>query len=372
MALAAIAPVLVVAAKAKRPYIIGLMFFAAWILPTTFWFYSFMNPFVAAAASVGWVFLMANIFWIFRIKKLPIWAKLLIICAVWVAWTFARMRLPVVEDWWLPHLGYAVWRNTGILQLASVGGEMTVEFVVLFVNSALAFLWLGKKYWPVAIVGATFLVAAIGANFWVSKLPTQDYSSVIAVQSNGDFNQIKAMTEKALSKFRNKSEIITVVWPENHLSDQDTLAAAEFAKNAKIVLVINATDGDNHNVVEIYNQNGEKVLQNLKFHIAPDEYHASGWSNNTINDMTAFTCYDVHFPDIVARVGAAKTVFVPLNDSDFAATEKTFHLADIAFRATQSRANFVAASVDGPTAFVDKYGRVLQELPYGTIEVLPR
>jgi apolipoprotein N-acyltransferase len=62
--------------------------------------------------------------------------------------------------------------------------------------------------------------------------------------------------------------------------------------------------------------------------------------------------------------------FVPFNDSDFASTEKTFHFADVAFRAVASQANFVLASVDGPTAFIDKYGRVVVELPYGTAGVL--
>jgi apolipoprotein N-acyltransferase len=294
----AIAPALVMGFKSKRPYNIGLAFFAGWVLPTTLWFYSFMNPFVAVAASVGWVFLLANLFWIFSIKKLPLWSKLLMFCIIWAGWTFVRLRLPVVEDWWLPHLGYAVWRNAGVLQLAQFGGEMVVEFVILLANSAIALLWASSKRKSAVVVGIVSVTLALGANFLTARLPEQDFSGIVAVQSTGDFEQIKAETEQALHQ-----DAATVIWPENHLSNDDAAKAVDFAKTAKINLVINTTDDENHNVVEIYNANGERVLQNLKYHIAPDEYHESGWSNNASDDLTAFICYDVHYTDIVSRVG---------------------------------------------------------------------
>lgn len=92
----AIAPVFVVAQRAEHPNRLGLMFFAAWIVPSTLWFYSFMLIYLAFLASVGWVFLMANLFFLFDIKRLPSWMLVLLVCVVWARWTFCRLRIPVV------------------------------------------------------------------------------------------------------------------------------------------------------------------------------------------------------------------------------------------------------------------------------------
>jgi apolipoprotein N-acyltransferase len=38
----------------KQAYTAGLIFFAAWILPTTYWYYGFMPWWLAVLASVGY------------------------------------------------------------------------------------------------------------------------------------------------------------------------------------------------------------------------------------------------------------------------------------------------------------------------------
>lgn len=67
----------------------------------------------------------------------------------------------------------------------------------------------------------------------------------------------------------------------------------------------------------------------------------------------------------MGRIGDAELTLVPVNDRDFASTEKTFHLADASFRAVRTRSAFALSSTDGPTALVDEHGRLLQQLPYG-------
>lgn len=42
------------AAPVKLAYRVGLVFCLAWLLPTTYWYYSFMSPLVAFAASAGY------------------------------------------------------------------------------------------------------------------------------------------------------------------------------------------------------------------------------------------------------------------------------------------------------------------------------
>ena len=124
---------------ARRAYTIGTFFTLAWLVPTTYWYYNFMSLGAAFGASVGWALLMANLFQLTALRKRfgtrlvwPLFALL------WLALTWLRMRMPVTEDWWLPHLGYSVWRNSGLVRLGGFGGETVLEAVVLASGMALA------------------------------------------------------------------------------------------------------------------------------------------------------------------------------------------------------------------------------------------
>jgi len=124
---------------ARRAYAVGASFTLAWLVPTTYWYYNFMSLGAAFGASVGWALLMANLFQLTALRKRfgtrlvwPLFALL------WLALTWLRMRMPVTEDWWLPHLGYSVWRNSGLVRLGGFGGETVLEAVVLAGGMAVA------------------------------------------------------------------------------------------------------------------------------------------------------------------------------------------------------------------------------------------
>lgn len=356
---------------ARKFYWLGWAFFAAWLAPTTYWYFNFMPLWLAPLASFGFAFLMANLFCIFKIKKLPNFAVLLIFAAVWAVWTFARLHLPIVADWWLPHLGYAVWRLPAATFFAKLGGAANVEFLVLLVNILTAILWLKFCRKTLYFTGG-FLLIFVGANFIINNFPAQNFANVAAVQTTGEFTQLSQLTHAA--KQEATSESLTVVWPENHLSANGLAQARALAQELKINLVVNAADAQNRNAEILLDANGREILTNYKFHIAPGENHAAKWSANSVKlggeKVAVFICYDLHYPDIVGRIGGAKTVFASVNDSDFGRLEQTFHLADSAFDAVQSGANIAVSSSNGKTAFVDKFGRVAAELPVNTEGVL--
>ena len=124
---------------ARRAYAVGASFTLAWLVPTTYWYYNFMSLGAAFGASVGWALLMANLFQLTALRKRfgtrLVWS---LFSLLWLALTWLRMRMPVTEDWWLPHLGYSVWRNSGLVRLGGFGGEAVLEAVVLAGGMAVA------------------------------------------------------------------------------------------------------------------------------------------------------------------------------------------------------------------------------------------
>lgn len=53
----------------RYTYAVGVCFTLAWLIPTTYWYYTFMLPGVAFAASVGWAALVSNLFWLVGLRK---------------------------------------------------------------------------------------------------------------------------------------------------------------------------------------------------------------------------------------------------------------------------------------------------------------
>ena len=103
-----------------------------------------MSVGVAVGASIGWALLQANLFHLAALRdRIGVPGVWLAFSAAWVVLTWARMRLPVTEDWWIPHLGYGVWRNPGLVWLGGFGGEAALEGAVLLGGAlqAAAFGW---------------------------------------------------------------------------------------------------------------------------------------------------------------------------------------------------------------------------------------
>ena len=367
--------------SANSYFLLGITFFGTWILPTTYWYYSFMNPFVAVAASVGFTLLIANLFYIFRLRsKLPDHIVALALCTIWALFTFLRLRLPVTEDWWIPHLVYAIWRNPAILQLGRFGGEAAIEFVLLAFASLCALLLIRRKWLMAIVIFIAAITAVLVFNGVLSHVSTSDLPVIITVQSSTmqqnqnaapeDIKKVKEQTETAISSLGDThGKDIYVVWPENRIPPDNREELSVFARNNGINLVyhtyepIVSADAPYKLIVWI-GPNGEKILDNSKAHIAPGEQGTPRRSSNIIDGKTAYICYDVHYPDIVLRMRGANLVFVALNDEEFFDLEKTFHLADMALRATQANVWIAAASKDGPSAIINPGGYVERALPY--------
>ena len=361
-------------------YLAGLLFFGAWLLPTTYWYYSFMTTPVAIASSVGFVAFIANIFWLFslaKLKKMPYAVVMLIVIAVWATFTYVRLHVPVLEDWWIPHLGYAVWQNSGILQIGRFGGEAAVIFTVLLSNLLIALAILSHKKAAAIAVPTAIIGLVVVANVIIWQQSTLVTTRVIAVQqailggvdSQATANDIEKLANATSQQTPSSGDI--AVWPENAIPNDLQPVVADKANQLDIFIVahfIEEQGDDRFKKVTIFGPEGNIVLENYKVHIAPDETGDSRYTaaKVTINGTvtTAYVCYDMHYPDSVGRIGDAKLVLVPIDDATYGNLQKTFHAADLAMRAVQSRANIVSAATDGPTIYVNQNGVMKSSLKF--------
>lgn len=366
---------------ARRAYSVGVLFTLAWLVPTTYWYYNFMSLGAALGASIGWALLMANLFHLAALRE-KLGTRLVwpLFALLWLALTWLRLRMPVTEDWWLPHLGYSVWRNSGLVWLGGFGGETALEAVVLAGGMAVAAAFVRRGPWAALAAGAAAIASVIGLNAISQSLPAKPIPPVIAVQAmtaggvdapatEQDVSDLIDMTREALGGDYARST--TVVWPENSIPESAQRRVADVAAELRVNIAYHTTEHDVEGVykktVIVDGSTGQAVLANYKQHLAPDEELGVSRASRSIVELgdrrvTAYICYDMHYPDVVGRLSGSNVAYVPLNDAAYGYVQKQFHAADIALHAAQADTAVVVASTNGPTMIVNSNGVVTHSL----------
>jgi membrane protein len=365
----------------KHAYSAGLVFACAWLIPTTYWYYAFMPPWLAFAASFGFAALLANIFWVVLLRQrwgMRVVAPLFML--VWCGWLWARLHMPVTEDWWLPYSGYSLWRNSALIWLGGFGGEAVVEAVIVAVGIVLAWVWARRGWRASTALAVAIIAATVGGHFLVRQLPAHSASPAIAVQmmtrgginqpaTENDVDDLIEATDQALQERDTSQGAITVVWPENSIPTASESRLEKFAAEHRVRLVYHTNerqgDGDYKQAV-ILDQDGRRILTNYKAHIAPAEDGTDWYTDqHAVSDgqvVTAYVCYDMHYPDIVKRLRGADSAYATLDDATYGYLQKQFHAADISLHAAQAGVPVTVASTNGPTIAVDSRGVVRQQM----------
>ena len=163
----------------------------------------------------------------------------------------------------------------------------------------------------------------------------------------------------------------TVVWPENSIPESAQRRVADAAAELRVNIVYHTVELNGRGVykktVVVDGSTGEAVLANYKQHIAPDEELGVSRASRSIVELgdqrvTAYICYDMHYPDVVGRLRGSDVAYVPLNDAAYGYLQKQFHAADIALHAAQADTAVVVASTNGPTMIVNSNGVVTHSL----------
>ena len=361
-------------------YGVGACFMLAWLLPTTYWYYYFMSPGVAFGASVGWALLQANLFWIIALRRyIRTYGAVVLFVIAWCTLTYIRTHAPVVEDWWIPHLGYSVWRNDSITMWSAYGGEAVLEAIVLLCGVSIAWLIVHARMsvWIRMSCGLVVLVAI--ANSIVVHMPAKPLPPVIALQkmtrggvdipaTKADVDDLIHLTKRAIAQYQYPHA--TIVWPENYIPPALHTTIAAFAQKESINIVYHTTEKDDtrlYKKVVLVDQSGRSILTNYKAHLAPDESIGTARYSRVIathnaTKVTAYICYDMHYPDIVERLKGSDVAYIPLDDAEYGYLQKQFHAADSVIHARQAQTAVVLAGTDGPTMIINSNGIIVDRL----------
>lgn len=362
----------------RHAYAVGFVFFAAWIVPTTYWYYNFMSWWVAPLASFGFAALLANIFRLVYVRdrlKLPLF--FLLVSVVWASFTYLRLRVPVMEDWWLPHLGYSVWHNSGLMYLGKFGSEAIVELILLLIGALLAmFVVSGKKY-HAAVASMIIVAGIVAANVVVWRAPAKAIQPVAAIQAMTEGgvdvpatpHDVRRLLATATNIVQEHPAVKTIVLPENYIPAESRKTVHEFAEARHVSIVYHTAESNSegsYKKVVVVDEQGGAVIENYKERIAPDEQGIAKMTQNHAKQhgqtITAYVCYDLHYPNAATKMVGADVTYVPLNDAAYGSLQKQFHAADIALRALQSNSSVVVASTDGPTMIVNSNGVVVDRM----------
>jgi apolipoprotein N-acyltransferase len=224
-----------------------------------------------------------------------------------------------------------------VTQTAALAGGFGVEFLVLFVQSAIAAVTApGVRRWPAAAAAAVVVVAALG--FGAVRLATNDPGRerrVATVADNVPHWALdvagpngRALIESYVDRIGTLSDVDMVVLPEGNFDADEKslpdlvepLADAARRGGADIVAgVILHTGGKRYNVSLAIPANGGKPVAYRKWHVEAGSPLTAGHDVAFAGPGTGLlNCLDVNFADPsrdYARAGA-RLVAIPAADGD--------------------------------------------------------
>ncbi|SDC86028.1 apolipoprotein N-acyltransferase [Geotoga petraea] len=301
-------------------------------------------------------------------------------------------------------LGYAIWDHVGLIQLASIFGYLGLTFLIVFVNSFLAFD--KSKYWfyklPI-VLSVLFILNFSIERFIPIENIEKDPLKITAVQTNEsqeikyninswksyvDFSDKLRQAEKTNSDLVIFSESTFMEdITKNEVYDAFKINVKDIGKD--VILGFPKSEAGEYyntawyfdeqaNLVDSYNKIGltpfaeflpyEFIFDNfasfklLRFYERGSEPGVFDVNGDKLGVQICFETYFSEISNSQVKNGAEALISIT-NDGWFGTkTGLTQHFTQGIFRAVENRRDFVQVSNTGFTGHVDKYGRVVKAI----------
>jgi apolipoprotein N-acyltransferase len=327
----------------------------------------------------------------------------------WVA--FEWTRLQCTGQLWNA-TGYSQAYHPQLIGAARWGGVYAVGFLIVLINSAVAFAILqrGRRSLLIALAVSFFTcltIFATGVNTHPS-VPSNVEAAVVAVQPNVPMNLVKsvaemrkltedhfAISETALNNLPRDGKPRLVIWPESPMyfsygSDQLLRERiAKFAKQHRAFVLLNsqevAPNDGLYNSAVLINEEGRLVSQYDKIRLLPfGEYvplprwlPGAGLITAVVGDFTpgteyrhmqigpirtgVFICIESAYPDIARRfTGDGADLLINISNDGYLGPTAVMrqHLANAVFRAVENGRPVLRVTNTGITAYISPHGEV--------------
>ncbi|AZL61055.1 apolipoprotein N-acyltransferase [Tabrizicola piscis] len=304
-----------------------------------------------------------------------------------------------------------VWIGTPVDQLAAALGPSGLTLVTVLA-AALPVLWRGR-----GLVGAALLLAVVAAaGHWrlSAPLPEGPAGTVRLVQPNAEqaLKWDQALADEHLGRLlalTAEGQVADLtIWPETAVPYMLEYApsvagmVARASQGRPVALGIQREEaGRNYNSLRVLEGTGDELTRYDKHHLVPfGEYFPFGDLAYRWFGITAFAaqsgatysagpgpmvldlgplgrvlpliCYEAVFPRLVnAAPERADWMLQITNDAWFGVWTGPFqHFAQARLRAVEQGLPLLRVANTGVTAVIDARGRVLDQLPFGTMGVL--
>ncbi len=304
-----------------------------------------------------------------------------------------------------------VWIGTPLDQLAAVGGPSVLSLLTLFA-AALPVLW----RWRGAAGSAVLLAGGLGFGLWRldQPLPPPLEPMLRLVQPNAEQSakweeaRAQEFLERLLTLTAQDGPADLTIWPETAVPYMLEYApgvadlVVESSGGRPVALGIQREeDGRFYNSLRLLERDGVETARYDKAHLVPfGEYipfgdFAYAWfglrafaaqAGNTYSagpgpqvlslgrfgKVLPLICYEAIFPrDVNAMPERADWMLQITNDAWFGTLTGPFqHFAQARLRAIEQGLPLIRVANTGVTAVVDAHGRVVEQLPFGTMAAL--
>ena len=336
---------------------------------------------------------------------------------LWVCCEYARSHFFFLELPWVL-LGHTQYRQTAMIQSASIAGVYGISYLIVFVNAAIADVLAGSRYRVPAVLAALLLLGSAGAvgQVLLSRPSDARSVSVTIVPGNvpqadrwdtdlqeANLNRYLAATRQAIDR----SPTALIVWPETSVPGQlrrdlKTVQRLQgLAREGHTSLLIGSADrekfgqggpkqADRYNSAFIFSPDEPKIQAYQKMKLLPfGEYlplpNAWFWPTRYHTQSSQYTpggeystfhlsnqwasapfavviCWESIFPDHIrpfVQRGAQFLVTIS-NEAWFSGSAATDQLLAMnVFRAVEFRRTLVRSVNGGLSGFIDPYGRFL-------------
>jgi apolipoprotein N-acyltransferase len=340
---------------------------------------------------------------------------LLLAPVLWIAFEWAR--LSVTGQLWNA-IGYSQAFHPHLIQVARFGGVYAVSFVIVLVNSAVAYavVQLSKGALAIAIMIIVLVMALVFVSTWITRPPAQQAGqptlSVVALQPNVPMDPLKSTTqiqelvqhhlvtsENALKSAPGETPRL-LIWPESPMNfsyamdSQFRDSIGRFAQQQRTFILFNsqepAPDKGTYNSAVLINEEGRLIAQYDKIRLMPfGEYvplpqwlpgsnqvraivgEFSPGTRYTLMPVAGveagvFICIESAYPWI-ARNFATQGADLLINISNDGYLGPTAvmrqHLANAVFRAVENGRPLLRVTNTGITAYVTSNGEVRDAAP---------